>query len=32
MVSPQQRAKWKNVSYGDNNLAKPDKLYWDNKE
>jgi len=32
MVSSEKRAKWKNVSYGDNNLAKPDKLYWDSKE
>ena len=31
MVSPQQRATWKNVSYGENNLAEPDKLYWDLK-
>jgi len=29
MVSPEQRAKWKNVFYGENNLADPDKLYWD---
>jgi len=29
MVSPEQRAKWKNVSYGENNLAEPDKLYYD---
>jgi len=32
MASPRQRAKWKNVSYGDDNLAKPDKLYWNPKE
>ena len=31
MVSPEQRAKWKNVSYGKNNLAEPDKLYYDLK-
>jgi len=31
MVSPEQRAKWKNVSYGKNNLAEPEKLYWDLK-
>ena len=32
MVSPEQRATWKNVSYGEHNLAEPDKLYWDPKE
>ncbi len=36
MVSPEQRAIWKNVSYGTNNLAEPEKLYWsaptDNQE
>jgi len=31
MVSPEQRATWKNVSYGKNNLAGPEKLYWDLK-
>jgi hypothetical protein len=30
-VSPEQRAKWKNVYYGENNLAEPDKLYWNLK-
>ncbi len=29
MVSPEQRATWKNISYGKHNLAGPDKLYWD---
>jgi len=29
IVSPQARAKWKNVFYGRNNLAAPEKLYWD---
>jgi len=28
MVSPETRATWRNVSYGKNNLAEPDKLYW----
>jgi len=28
MVSPETRATWKNVSYGKNNLAEPEKLYW----
>jgi hypothetical protein len=28
MVSPEQRATWKNVFYGEHNLAVPDKLYW----
>jgi hypothetical protein len=28
MVSPKQRAAWKNVSYGKGNLAEPEKLYW----
>jgi hypothetical protein len=28
MVSPEQRKKWKNVFYGEHNLAAPDKLYW----
>jgi hypothetical protein len=31
MVSPKTRATWKNVSYGKNNLAEPEKLYWDPK-
>jgi len=31
IVAPEARAKWKNVSYGKNNLAKPEKLYWDLK-
>ncbi len=31
MVSPETRATWKNVSYGKNNLAEPEKLYWDPK-
>jgi hypothetical protein len=31
IVSPQARAKWKNVSYGRNNLATPEKLYTDLK-
>ena len=31
MVSPQQRAKWRNVFYGEHNLAEPEKLYWDLK-
>ncbi len=29
MVSPEQRAKWKNVSFGEHNLAEPDELYYD---
>jgi hypothetical protein len=29
MVSPEQRATWKNVSYGEHNLAEPDRLYYD---
>ncbi len=29
MVSPEQRAKWKNVFFGENNLAEPDQLYYD---
>jgi len=28
MVSPATRATWKNVFYGEHNLAEPDKLYW----
>ena len=31
MASPGQRAKWKNVSYGENNLAAPDRLHYDLK-
>jgi hypothetical protein len=31
MVSPEQRKIWKNISYGKNNLAEPEKLYWDLK-
>ncbi len=29
MVSPEQRATWKNVFYGEHNLAEPEKLYWE---
>ncbi len=29
MVSPAQRAKWKNVFYGENNLTEPDELYYE---
>jgi hypothetical protein len=29
MVSPEQRAAWKNISYGEHNLAEPDKLFYD---
>jgi hypothetical protein len=29
MVSPEQRAKWQNVFYGEHNLAEPDRLYWE---
>ena len=32
MASDDQRAKWKNVFYGDHNLAAPDKLYWNPEE
>ncbi len=32
LVSPKQRATWKNVSYGEHNLAEPDELYWNLKE
>ncbi len=28
MVSPETRATWKNVFYGEHNLAEADKLYW----
>jgi len=28
MVSSEQRATWKNVFYGEHNLAEPEKLYW----
>jgi hypothetical protein len=31
IVAPEARAKWKNVFYGKNNLAKPEKLYSDLK-
>jgi len=31
IATPEMRAKWKNVSYGKNNLATPEKLYWDLK-
>jgi hypothetical protein len=31
MVSPEQRARWKNVFFGENNLAEPDELYYDLK-
>ena len=31
MVSPETRATWKNVSYGKDNLAEPEKLYWNLK-
>jgi len=31
MVSPSTRAMWKNVSYGEHNLAAPEKLYWNLK-
>jgi hypothetical protein len=31
MVSPEQRATWKNVFYGEHNLAEPEKLYWEPK-
>jgi hypothetical protein len=29
MVSPEQLATWKHVFYGKNNLAAPEKLYWE---
>jgi hypothetical protein len=29
IVAPEARAKWKNVFYGQNNLAEPEELYWD---
>jgi hypothetical protein len=29
MVSPGQRATWKNVFYGEHNLAEPENLYYD---
>jgi len=32
MVSPETRKTWKNISYGKNNLAEPEKLYWETKE
>ncbi|MCP4375181.1 MAG: hypothetical protein GY794_03230 [bacterium] len=31
MVSPETRKTWKNISYGKNNQAEPEKLYWDLK-
>lgn len=31
MVSPEQRTKWKNIFYGTQNLAEPDRLYWNVK-
>jgi hypothetical protein len=31
MVSPEQKATWKNIFYGEHNLAAPDKLYWEAK-
>jgi hypothetical protein len=31
MVTPEQRSKWKNIFYGDSNLAESDKLYYDLK-
>jgi hypothetical protein len=31
MVSPEQKATWKNVSYGEHNLAAPEKLNYDLK-
>ncbi|MBT3199837.1 MAG: hypothetical protein HN350_07965 [Phycisphaerales bacterium] len=31
MVTPKQRATWKNVFYGKGNLGEPEKLYWDIK-
>ena len=30
-VAPEARAKWKNVFYGKDNLAPPEKLYWNLK-
>ncbi len=32
MVSPEMRKTWKNIFYGKNNFAEPEKLYWDMKE
>jgi len=29
MVSPRQRARWKNISYGASMLTAPETLYWD---
>ena len=29
IVAPESRAKWKNIYYGENNLAKPERLYYD---
>ena len=31
MAPPEMRKKWKNINYGKNNLAEPEKLYWDFK-
>ena len=31
MATPEQRTAWKNVSYGEGNLAAPEELYWDEK-
>ncbi len=28
IVAPEARARWQNVFYGENNLAPPDELYW----
>jgi len=28
VVAPEARAEWKNVFFGENNLAAPDELYW----
>ncbi len=32
IVAPEARAKWKNVFYGENNLAEPERLYLDLNE
>ena len=31
MVTPEQKATWQNVSYGQHNLTEPAKLYWNPK-
>ncbi|NQT85562.1 hypothetical protein HQ560_02285 [bacterium] len=31
MAPPATRKTWKNIFYGENNLAEPEKLYWDFK-